>query len=265
MHVSEPVSLALASGSSAGLEAAEGLDHRVAWLGSCDGSRMDQVTAPSRDAVRSALVHARAPRSPAWSCRMLDLTVAMVALLLLGPLMGLVALAVLLERRGPVLFRHTRIGMGGQPFQVLKFRSMAMDGDRILAEHLSHSPAAAAEWARDHKLKVDPRVSSLGRFLRKTSLDELPQLINVLRGEMSVVGPRPIVQAEVARYGRAFVCYCAVQPGITGIWQVSGRNDISYRRRVAMDALYSRRKSVALDLRLIAATVPAVVLRRGSY
>ena len=218
-----------------------------------------------RDRVRSALVHAPNRRSSAWACRVLDLSVVSVALVVFGPLMILVALAVALERKGPVLFRHTRIGKDGIVFPVLKFRSMAVDGDRILAEHLRKDPEAAAEWARDHKLRKDPRVGRLGLLLRKTSLDELPQILNVLRGEMSIVGPRPIVQAEVSRYGRAYGLYCSVKPGITGIWQVSGRNDISYRRRVAMDVLYSRRKSVLLDLRLMMATIPALALRRGSY
>jgi lipopolysaccharide/colanic/teichoic acid biosynthesis glycosyltransferase len=117
----------------------------------------------------------------------------------------------------------------------------------------------------DHKLRVDPRVTGLGLFLRKSSLDELPQLINVLMGEMSIVGPRPIVQAEAARYGRHFKAYCSVRPGITGIWQVSGRNNVSYRRRILMDALYARRKCVALDVKLILATIPAVLARKGSY
>ena len=199
------------------------------------------------------------------ACRVLDVIVAVTALIMFAPVMIIVAAAVALERKGPILFRHTRIGRGGATFRVLKFRSMAVDGDQILAEHLSRNPEAAAEWARDHKLRNDPRVSGLGKFLRQSSLDELPQLWNVLVGDMSIVGPRPIVLAEAPRYGHAFAAYCSVRPGITGIWQVSGRNDVSYRRRVAMDALYSRRKSVVLDLRLMVATVPAVLARKGSY
>ena len=226
---------------------------------------MTESFSPTRDVVRSALVRSPAKRSPLWACRVLDLWVAVLALLLFGPVMALVALSVASERRGPILFRHTRIGKGGVSFRVYKFRTMAVDSDRILAEHLAANPEAAAEWALNHKLKKDPRVSSWGRLLRQASLDELPQLFNVLRGEMSIVGPRPIVAGEVSRYGRAFKHYCAVQPGLTGIWQVSGRNDISYKRRVAMDALYSRRKSVLLDMLLITATIPAVLARKGSY
>jgi lipopolysaccharide/colanic/teichoic acid biosynthesis glycosyltransferase len=190
---------------------------------------------------------------------------ALIALVAFAPLMLMVATLVAAERRGPVLFRHTRIGLDGKEFRLLKFRSMHIHGDAILAAHIAANPAAAQEWAQDHKLRDDPRVSGLGTFLRKSSLDELPQLFNVLNGEMSIVGPRPIVQSEVARYGRFFKCYCSVRPGITGIWQVSGRNNVSYRRRILMDALYARRKCVVLDLKLILATIPAVLARRGSY
>src|SRR5205085_5042530 len=121
------------------------------------------------------------------------------------------------------------------------------------------------EWEKDHKLRNDPRVTKLGAFLRKSSLDELPQLFNVLRGEMSLVGPRPIVDAEAAKYGRRFRHYCAVKPGITGLWQVSGRNDTSYRTRVAMDCIYAQRRNALLDAKVLAATVPAVLIARGSY
>ena len=218
------------------------------------------------DYARSALVHTRKPRSRSpIAGRALDLIVAAAALILLSPALVLIAAVVALERQGPILFRHTRIGKNGRLFTVYKFRSMRGDSDRILADHLRKNARAAAEWAQAHKLKNDPRVTALGEFLRKSSLDELPQLINVLRGDMSIVGPRPIVAAEIPRYGRMFKCYCSVRPGITGIWQVSGRSDISYRRRVAMDAIYSRRKSVLLDIRLMTATIPAVLTRRGSY
>ena len=195
----------------------------------------------------------------------MDVAIAAAALLFFAPLILVVALMVMAERSGPVLFAHPRIGRDGRRFHVLKFRSMCVDADRRLAEHLAADPEAAREWARDHKLRHDPRITSVGRFLRASSLDELPQILNVLRGDMSIVGPRPIVEAEVAKYGRFFPTYCSVRPGITGVWQVSGRNDVSYRRRVAMDVVYARRKSVALDVRLMLATVPAVLARRGSY
>lgn len=190
---------------------------------------------------------------------------AVVALIFFLPLMLLVALAILLQDSGPVVFAHRRIGRDGQSFPCFKFRSMAADAEARLDDLLARDPQARAEWARDHKLRNDPRVTPLGAFLRKTSLDELPQLFNVLRGEMALVGPRPIVDAEVSRYGRRFAHYCSTKPGITGLWQVSGRNDVSYRGRVAMDTLYARNRSLSLDLAIMAKTVPAVLMRKGSY
>jgi lipopolysaccharide/colanic/teichoic acid biosynthesis glycosyltransferase len=195
----------------------------------------------------------------------MNVAVALCALVFLLPIMLLVAVAVYAQDGGPILFAHRRIGLNGRTFYCLKFRSMAVDAEERLAAVLASDPAARAEWERDHKLRKDPRVTRLGAFLRKTSLDELPQLFNVLRGEMSLVGPRPIVEAEVAKYGRRFRAYCAVKPGITGLWQVSGRNDTSYRTRVALDCVYAKRRSFGLDAYIIAATVPAVLLRKGSY
>jgi lipopolysaccharide/colanic/teichoic acid biosynthesis glycosyltransferase len=195
----------------------------------------------------------------------MNIVVALAVLTFLLPLMLLVALAIYAQDGGPVLFAHRRIGLNGRQFRCLKFRSMAIDAEQRLAALLASDPAARAEWQRDHKLRRDPRVTRLGAFLRKTSLDELPQFLNVLRGEMSIVGPRPIVEAEVAKYGRRFTDYCAVKPGITGLWQVSGRNDTSYRTRVALDCVYARRRSFGLDAYIIACTVPAVLTRRGSY
>lgn len=179
--------------------------------------------------------------------------------------MLLVAVAVYVQDGGPILFAHRRIGCNGRAFYCLKFRSMAVDAERRLADLLASDPAARAEWALDHKLRRDPRVTRLGAFLRKSSLDELPQLLNVLRGDMSLVGPRPIVEAEVAKYGHRFRDYCAVKPGITGLWQISGRNDTSYRTRVALDSLYARRRNVGLDAYILACTLPAVLTKRGSY
>jgi lipopolysaccharide/colanic/teichoic acid biosynthesis glycosyltransferase len=195
----------------------------------------------------------------------MNLVVALLALLFLAPVMIAVAVAVFAQDGGPVLFAHRRIGRGGRHFYCLKFRTMAVDAEQRLASLLAADPRARAEWERDHKLRDDPRVTRLGVFLRKSSLDELPQLFNVLRGEMSLVGPRPIVDAEVAKYGRRFRTYCAVKPGITGLWQVSGRNDTSYRTRVALDCVYARERNVLLDGYIILSTVPAVLTRRGSY
>jgi len=195
----------------------------------------------------------------------MDFTIALAAIIILLPAFVLIAIALRLERGGPVMFVQQRIGRHGAAFMLYKFRSMHVDGDRIFADHIVSNPDAAAEWARDHKLQRDPRVTRLGSFLRRSSLDELPQLFNVLLGQMSIVGPRPIVADEVARYGRFFRFYCSVRPGITGIWQISGRNHVSYRRRVAMDAIYARKKSILLDIKIIAATIPAVLSRTGSY
>jgi lipopolysaccharide/colanic/teichoic acid biosynthesis glycosyltransferase len=197
--------------------------------------------------------------------RGMNVGLAALVLLFFLPLMALVGLAIWCQDRGPVLFAHRRIGRGGRKFACLKFRSMAIDAEERLQQVLDADPQARAEWESDHKLRNDPRVTRLGLFLRKSSLDELPQLFNVIRGEMDLVGPRPIVDGEIPKYGARFKHYCAVNPGITGLWQVSGRNDASYRSRVAMDCVYAKSKSVSLDLRILAATVPAVLLRKGSY
>lgn len=142
---------------------------------------------------------------------------------------------------------------------------MVVDAEQRLADLLARDPVARSEWEADHKLRVDPRVTRLGDFLRKSSLDELPQLLNVLRGEMSMVGPRPVVSAEVSRYGRYFNDYCSVRPGITGLWQVMGRNDVSYKRRVALDVAYVRSQSISLYIKVLILTLPAVLSRSGVY
>ena len=206
-----------------------------------------------------------APPAGALLSDVTHFVIAALALVFLAPLMILVAIAVFAHDGGPIVFAHRRIGRQGRTFPCLKFRSMAMDAEARLAELLRTNPEARAEWERDHKLRDDPRVTKLGAFLRKTSLDELPQLFNVLRGEMSLVGPRPIVEGEVRKYGRRFQYYCAVKPGITGIWQVSGRNDTTYSARVAMDCIYARRRTLGLDMTVLFLTVPAVLARRGSY
>ena len=198
-------------------------------------------------------------------CRAFDIFVALAVILFTAPLLIVIALGVKLHDGGPALFGHERIGRGGRMFRCMKFRSMVVDADARLAALLAADPQARAEWARDFKLKRDPRITPLGDFLRRSSLDELPQLFNVLRGDMSIVGPRPIVRSEAARYGARFESYCAVRPGITGLWQVSGRNDVSYRRRVAMDAVYARSKCLSWDVKILLLTVPAVFLAKGSY
>ncbi|WP_342106985.1 sugar transferase [Methylobacterium sp. SI9] len=200
-----------------------------------------------------------------WAAkRGLDITVAVTALFLLLPLLLLIALLVWAgDGRAPI-FRHMRLGRDGRAFGCLKFRSMVADGEAVLTAHLAADAQARAEWAATHKLTNDPRITPIGQVLRKTSLDELPQLWNVLRGEMSLVGPRPIVQAEVARYGRAFQTCFAVPPGVTGLWQVSGRSDTSYAERVALDLDYASRWSLRRDIAIMLRTIPAVLAQRGS-
>jgi lipopolysaccharide/colanic/teichoic acid biosynthesis glycosyltransferase len=191
--------------------------------------------------------------------------IALCVILFALPLLLAIAASVKLQDGGSIIFAHERLGKDGRKFRCFKFRSMVADAEHRLAQLLARDAIARAEWARDHKLRRDPRITPFGDFLRRSSLDELPQLFNVLRGEMSIVGPRPIVDAEIAKYGRRYRYYCAVKPGITGLWQVSGRNDVSYRRRVAMDTVYARRKSLAWDLKLLFLTVPAVLFASGSY
>lgn len=196
--------------------------------------------------------------------RALDLIGAMVALIILAPLMLLTALAIMVFDPGPLLFAHTRVGQGGRPFRCLKFRSMTVDAGARLARLLETDAEARAEWQQTQKLRRDPRITPIGRFLRRSCLDELPQLFNVLRGEMSLVGPRPIVAGEAARYGRHFPVYCSLKPGITGLWQVKRQDQTSYRRRVAFDLAYARSRSLALNVRILLLTVPCVLRGEGA-
>ncbi len=208
-----------------------------------------------------------AGRSPAtaFSKRCFDLTFAVSVLLILLPLFGIVAAGVKLNGGGPIFFRHQRVGRDGHLFGCLKFRTMRQDSQAALEAHLARDPAARQEWLETRKLKNDPRVTAVGVFLRKTSLDELPQLLNILAGHMSVVGPRPIVPDEIALYGTEAGHYLAVRPGLTGAWQVSGRSDTSYAERVRLDSDYVKNWTFANDLSIVARTVPAVFMSRGSY
>ena len=198
-------------------------------------------------------------------CRALDIIIALFVIAFIAPLMCAVCLGIKLQDGGPVLFGHYRIGRHGRSFRCWKFRSMVVNAEDRLAAVLASDPEARAEWEASHKLRTDPRITAFGRFLRVSSLDELPQLLNVLAGEMSLVGPRPIVTSEVVRYGRWFSHYTAVRPGITGLWQINGRSDVSYRERVAMDVLFSRTQSVARYISILICTIPAVLKRSGSY
>lgn len=199
------------------------------------------------------------------SGRVLDMTLAIIAILIFLPLLVLASLAIKLSSRGPVLFVQQRVGRDGRLFPCLKFRSMVVDSNQVLERLLADCPVSRAEWERDQKLRRDPRITPVGTILRKSSLDELPQLLNILLGHMSVVGPRPIVEAEIERYGMRFGAYCSVRPGLTGLWQVSGRNEVSYEARVRLDAFYAMRKSPLYDLSICLRTVPAVLASRGCY
>lgn len=196
--------------------------------------------------------------------RGLDVLGAAALLVLLAPVFLVIA-ALVRRDGGPAFYAHTRIGQGGRGFGCLKFRSMVIDSQARLDALLASDPAAQAEWNATRKLRRDPRVTAIGRFLRKTSLDELPQLINVLRGEMSLVGPRPVIAAELAEYyGPAAAHYMSVRPGITGLWQVSGRSDTSYAQRVALDVAYASRPSIWTDIKILARTPMVVLARRGA-
>jgi exopolysaccharide production protein ExoY len=207
--------------------------------------------------------HTPAIRPSDLAKRAFDVVTAVCLCLLLSPLILLIVALIRLEGE-PILFRHKRIGRDGQIFQCIKFRTMVPNAEEVLRHLLNDHPELRDEWTEFHKLRNDPRVSALGRVLRLTSLDELPQLWNVLRGEMSLVGPRPIVRAELLRYGRDASRYLAVKPGLTGLWQVKGRSSTTYRRRVAMDRYYIQNQSILLDIYILAATPAAVLKRNGA-
>jgi exopolysaccharide production protein ExoY len=225
--------------------------------------RADALARPEPSAFHPA---GEAPPLAAWpqgvggpAKRAMDLVLALVALILLAPAMVLTALLVRLAMGSPVVFAHRRIGRNGISFRCYKFRTMATDAEAILQRHLAADPAAAEEWCATRKLRDDPRVTPLGRVLRRSSLDELPQLFNVLRGEMSCVGPRPIVPEELPRYGSGAAAYLSTRPGVTGAWQVSGRSSLSYEARVALDRDYVGNWSLWRDVVIILRTIPAVM------
>jgi exopolysaccharide production protein ExoY len=190
--------------------------------------------------------------------------VALLLILLLSPVMLVVTLLIWRSDGAPILFGHYRVGQHGRLFRCLKFRSMYRNSEQMLRDLLAKDPAARAEWERDHKLLNDPRITPIGNFLRRTSLDELPQLFNVLRGEMSLVGPRPITVAELPRYGQVRWHYLSVRPGMTGLWQVSGRNDVSYDERVELDRRYVESDSLRMRLTILWRTVHVVLYGSGA-
>ncbi len=204
-------------------------------------------------------------RIPALAKRSMDLILSALGLLVLAPLFLVVAAAVRLTSKGPICYGQVRYGKAGTMFKAWKFRSMIQDADNLLADHLAAHPEDLFEWQRDHKLKNDPRVTPIGRWLRRLSLDELPQLFNVLMGQMSLVGPRPIVKDEIQKYGRRYGLYSRVRPGITGLWQVSGRNNTTYDERIALDEYYVHNWSVWFDTYILLRTIKTVFWGEGAY
>ncbi|UHS59488.1 sugar transferase [Agrobacterium vaccinii] len=197
--------------------------------------------------------------------RSFDVSSALLAILILSPIFLMIMALVKFTDRGPAFYGHRRVGHNGRMFHCLKFRTMVTNGDEVLRQYLAANPEAAEEWKATRKLKNDPRVTAIGNVLRKLSLDELPQLINIIRGEMSVVGPRPVVDEELNYYESAASYYLSTRPGLTGLWQISGRNDVSYKERVDYDTQYVRTWSMMQDVSIIFKTIPAVCMSRGSY
>jgi len=197
--------------------------------------------------------------------RVVDITLAISGILLLAPLLIICFLATIATSRGPAIFRHRRVGFNGKHFDCYKFRTMVTDAPERLRKLLESDPAAAAEWTANRKLRNDPRVTAIGAILRKSSLDELPQLFNVLKGNMSIVGPRPVTDDELERYSTAIGAYLACRPGITGLWQVSGRSTTTYDKRVACDAFYARNWSMTLDAKILIVTIPSLLASDSAY
>jgi len=223
-----------------------------------DAGRFD-IWEESPDGRAAYAVHSSALK------RGMDLAIAFPVLIFVSPLLMLIYALLKVFDPGPALFTQLRVGRDGRQFTVYKFRTMRVDAEERLADMLAKNPRAAAEWAKYQKLRCDPRVTMLGRFLRKSSLDELPQLLNILRGEMSVIGPRPVTAAEMARYGSDVPFYTAVRPGVLGLWQVKGRNRLTYPERVALDVQYVKTWSVWQDMKIIVMAIPVVLLGLGAY
>lgn len=195
--------------------------------------------------------------------RIVDILISGTGLLFLAPALAVIAIALLLVDGRPIIYRHTRIGRDGRPFNCLKFRTMRKDADRQLADLLARDEARRLEWVSTQKLTNDPRVHWLGKYLRMSSADELPQLLNVQRGDMSLVGPRPVVAAELERYGPDLYCYLGLRPGITGLWQVSRRADTTYEERIQFDLDYFHSRSLRTDISILVKTVGVVLLARN--
>lgn len=202
-----------------------------------------------------------------WWKRTFDIVFSLFVIIITLPITIPIAIAIKLTDGGSVFYKHTRIGYKGKKFEVIKFRSMYMDADKRLKDILENDSKAREEWEKTFKLKNDPRVTPIGKFLRKTSLDELPQFLNVLKGDMSVVGPRPVVEEELKKYYKENAeVYMSVKPGITGYWQVEGRSDIEdYQERVKMDVWYVKNMNFWLDLKIILKTIWVMIKGKGAY
>ncbi len=196
--------------------------------------------------------------------RIMDIVIASIALVVVFPLLLVVGILIRFQDGGQAVYAQKRYGRNGRTFKCYKLRSMVANADERLQEILATDPAARAEWEETQKFVNDPRITPLGHFIRKTSIDELPQLWNILRGDMSLVGPRPIVENEIAKYGEFYRDYCAVRPGLTGLWQVEGRSNTTYDERVQLDAKYARTRTFTGDFMIMLRTVPAVLLSRGA-
>ena len=247
---------------------AQSLVKHVAVVPNLVAVPMSNVSVESFFDAKIMVLHIRNNLDNPWNRllkRLFDITATIVGGILISPILLIIAIWVYHDSPGPVIFKHRRVGKDGKEFNCYKFRSMCVNSKEVLEHLLATDPAAKAEWDKEFKLKDDPRITKSGAFLRKTSLDELPQLWNVLKGEMSLVGPRPIVQAEVPRYGKYIKEYYSVLPGITGMWQTSGRSDIDYPERVQMDSWYVHNWNVWLDLVLLWRTVSVVLNHKGAY
>jgi exopolysaccharide production protein ExoY len=240
-------------------------DRRAPMQGSRNGRSDARPLARSETLKTFPILRAAEPALGGWRKRTFDVVVALAALVCVSPVFCVTMILATLANRGPIFYHHRRVGKNGTMFDCLKFRTMVVDADAVMQRHLAVDSAAAREWEATRKLKNDPRVTSFGWMLRITSLDELPQLLNVLRGEMSLVGPRPIVTAEIRKYGSDIQYYLISRPGVTGLWQVSGRNDVGYATRVQLDRKYVEEWSLTNDILILLKTIRVLIERQGSY
>ncbi len=214
--------------------------------------------------VRPAYQQKKIARATLFFKRAADIALSSAALVLLSPVSIFIA-AILAVQKGPILFAQERVKKGGELFRCYKFRTMKVGADAMLSKILASDPRIKSEWRKSQKLVEDPRITRIGKLLRSSSLDELPQLLNVLKGDMSLVGPRPILWSEMPKYRGFLSYYLSVRPGLTGLWQVSGRNETTYRRRVSLDVAYVKNISVGFDFQILAKTIPVLLKAQGAH